>query len=565
MGKRKSFIKTDLTTPVIGYIRDSAGAAMVPPDVIPPAETEVEFHRGVGGGSKRFDFRRWYGAGIDSVAYSCQRQIERFLDGQDKELTDLTIRTLCQSGLAGFLDYLMQLAIALNRDLTLTDICRETIDGYLMALRDTGISRRAQKDQYSNTKSVLKALCSRGVIQEVRTGDAATFPRNPFPGVHKGIKGERPLPKAQRQAFVAAIRAATMPLFSDNIAPTSELLAYALLCIALHTGRNTWPLLELGRDCLHPHPRDGMLFLVLYKRRGHSTNKVPLRAEDDSDLSIGSMPTVRPSVARLIRRVLQLTEPLLDGAPEHARNRLWLYQMRSPGGGVGYTGMITALTTSTLERAIKLLVKRYALVDTDGSPLRLNVSRLRKTFVNRIYEILDGDIVSTAVAAGDSVAITDVHYLRPGELARKNWKFMGIALVTELLTATIGATERTPMGRCSDPVHGEHAPKRDGTICMSFLNCIRCRNYVVTGDDLYRVFSFYWRIMSERTRMPKKQWHRQFNHIVRLIDRDVIDAGLAKGVFEKDLVERERERARHSPHTFWQSETIISELAGTNV
>ncbi|MCA8393935.1 hypothetical protein LGN06_20490 [Burkholderia vietnamiensis] len=461
-----------------------------------------------------------------------------------------------------FLDYFAQLSIALRRELTLADVGREAMDGYLVFLRDSGVSTVTQKNRYTNAKSVLKSLCERKLIYEVMAGDSATFPRNPFPGVNHGQRGERPLPKAQRQAFTAAVKTAVMPLFSDSTPPTSELLAYALLIIALHTGRNTWPLLEMTRDCLHAHPKDDRLFLVLYKRRSHSTIKVPVRSDGVSDLGIHSMPTVRPGVARLIRRVLELSDRLRDEAPPNLRSRVWLYRMRTPGRGVGAIGNISTLTSATLERSIKLLVERFNLVDTDGAPLHINVSRLRKTFVNRIYEILDGDIVSTASAAGDSVAITDVNYLRPGERAEKNWKFMGVALVTELLAETLGATERTPLGRCSDPEHGDHAPKRDGATCMNFLNCLRCRNYAVTGDDLYRLFSFYWCILGERMRIPPKRWKREFAHIIRLIDRDVIEAGLSKGIFKKTVVDSERERARHCPHPFWQSASIISDLAG---
>ncbi|WP_261523280.1 site-specific integrase [Burkholderia multivorans] len=531
-------------------------------EVVPPANTEVKFSRGVGSGAKRFDFQVWYGVGIDPVTYACQRQIERFLDGQDREVTDLTVRSFCQAGLKTFLDYLTQLRFALRRELTLADITRETMDGYLAFLRDSGVSTVTQKNQYTNTKSVLKALCQRRLIDEVVSGDNATFPKNPFPGLRRGDRGERPLPKAQRQAFSVAVRKAVMPLFSDAVPPTSELLAYALLIIALHTGRNTWPLLEMTRDCLHAHPKNDRLFLVLYKRRSHSASKVALRAEGNNDLGVDSMLTVRPSVAHLIRRVLELSDRLRDEAPPHLKSRVWLYRMRTPGGGIGTTGEISALNTGTLERAIKLLVQQFNLVDTDGTPLRLNVSRLRKTFINRIYEILDGDIVSTASAAGDTITVTDVNYLRPGEHAQKNWKFLGVVLVSELLTNTLGATEMTPVGRCSDPVHGDHAPKRDGAICMNFLSCLRCKNYVVTSDDLFRLFSFYWRILAERARMSSRRWQREFAHIVRLIDRDVIDAGLAKGIFRKTVVESERKRARHHPHPFWQSDSIISDLVG---
>lgn len=96
---------------------------------------------------------------------------------------------------------------------------------------------------------------------------------------------------------------------------------------------------------------------------------------------------------------------------------------------------------------------------------------------------------------------------------------------------------------------------------MSFINCLRCRNYVVTGDDLYRLFSFYWRVLKEQARMEPKRWRRQFAHIVRLIDRDVIDSGLTQGVFKQAMVNAERERARVDPHPFWRCDTILGDLA----
>lgn len=560
MGKRKIFLKTDLTTPRVEHIRAPSGAAIIPLDVIPPKITEVVLGY-IGKSKKRFDFAPWYGISIDSISYACQRQIERFVDRQDAEVEPTSIRTYCYA-LRGFLQYLSTLAEALRRELTLNDINRETIDGYLGFLKDSGTSTVSQKGAYHSTRSVLKALCTRKLIQEVLAGDSATFPRNAFPGAHKKGKGAQPLSKSERQAFSIAVKTAVMPIFSDNVEPTSELLAYALLVIALHTGRNTTPLLEMPVDCLRSHPKDKTMFLVLYKRRGHSTSKVAIRADRDGDLGIESLPTVRPTVARLIVRVLELSEFLRTEAPEHLRERAWLYRMRSPGRNTGRIGDVSALDDRTLGLSIKLLVKKYQLADADGNPLLINISRLRKTFVNRIYEILDGDIVSTAVATGDSVHVTDVNYLRPGEDAQKNWKFMGEALVHELLTNTIGATERTPVGRCSDNQNGEFAPKTNGATCISFFNCLRCRNYVVTGDDLYRLFSFYWRILAERSQMGAKRWQKQFAHIVRLIDRDVIEAGVAKKVFDQNAVDRERERARLAPHPFWQAETIMMDLAG---
>ena len=146
-------------------------------------------------------------------------------------------------------------------------------------------------------------------------------------------------------------------------------------------------------DCLRPHPKDGTEFLVLYKRRGHSTTKVALRAHSTVDRIVESTLTLRPTVAQLIHRVIDLTSALRNEAPADIRDRVWLYRSQYPDSSYG---RVTSLTFGSLSEAIGKLVTRYQLRDHDGKPMRINVSRLRKTFVNRVHEILDGDIVATA-------------------------------------------------------------------------------------------------------------------------------------------------------------------------
>lgn len=558
MARRKVFAKTDLTTPRVEYQRSSTGEIVIPVEKMPPAITAVKYRPEIAG--DQFEFGRWYGAGVDQIVYACQMQIERFRDRQDAEVSTETLRAYCKNGLTNFFNFLVTRSTATRKELMLKSIDRSLIDGYIQFLGEADTETSTQKNQYSATKSVLKALCRRGVIREVVAGDEATFPKNPYPGAHRNIKGETPMPLRERKLFSTAVKKEAVHLFSEGVTLTSELLSYALLIIALHTGRNTWPLLEMTPDCLRSHPKDNTLFLVLYKRRGHSTSKAALRAQRNFDLGIESMPTVRMSVAQLIERVIELTAPLRLIAPEHLKDTVWLYESRSPSHGQFVIGEIRSLSIDTLSRAAKILVKRHKLVDQDGVAMRINVSRLRKTFVNRIYEILDGDVAATAAAAGNTIDVASTSYLRPGEDSQRNWKFMGVALVSELLTATIGATERTPVGQCSDIRKGEYAPKRNEELCMSFFNCLRCRNYVVTADDLYRLFSFYWRILGERTRMARDRWNRHMSHIVRLIDRDVIEAGLAQGIFGQEDVDRERKRARQDPHPFWRSDSIVSDL-----
>lgn len=553
MGKRKIFVKTDLSVPQVEHSRDSVGAVFVLPEALPPTTTNVDFGRNPTG-SRNYDFASWYGVGIDSITYACQRQIERYLAKQDNEIEPSTVASICKGGLRHFLNFMTLRANALERELVLGDINRSLVDDFLGHLAGLGIATLSQRSHYTSAKSVLNALGSRGIISLITSGDDATFPRNPFPSSGRS-KGETSLPKRQRQALASALKQAVAPIWKDDAVLSGELLAYVLLTIALHTGRNSTPLLEMGRDCLRAHPKDGSVFLVLWKRRGHTTNKVALRAESADERLLESTPTIRTNIERLIRRVLTLSESLRPEAPDSIKDLVWLYRVqRGPG-----LGSIIELTDGALKVATRKLVTDYKLIDTDGKPLRINISRLRKTFANRVFELLDGDLTTTSIALGNTPQVVDRNYLAPSTEARRNWRFMGEILVQELLSRTIGATyQKTPMGQCEDPVNGQYAPKRQGIACFSFLNCLRCKHYAITGEDLHRLFNFYFRVFAERVRMGKRRWSQQYAHIPRLIDDYIIAEGLRRGAFKPEAVEAAREQARLSPHPFWSVDVLDS-------
>jgi hypothetical protein len=555
MGKRKVFNKTDIGVPEVDYYHDLDGNLIYFLECVPPAITVVKFGRNALSG-RSFDFARCYGAGIDPITYACQRQTERFLAGQDNELTASTVASQAKGGLRYFLDYCLLRSMALARDLHLSDVNRDLIDGYLGHLNSSGLEVVSQKGVYSQTKTVLTALGQRGLISLIFSGDAATFPYNPFPNIARKVRGETALSTLERRAFSVALQQAIKPIWSEDVTLTSELLVFALLVVALHTGRNTTPILEMHRDCLRPHPKEDTVFLVLWKRRGHNTSKVALRAESSASRVIESIPGVKTNVASLIRRVIALTEDLKAEAPPGLEGRVWLYRSRNNRSW----GDVTALTGQQLVDATARLVADYDLKNGDGKPLSINISRLRKTFANRIFELADGDLSATAAALGNTVRVTEKNYLAPGENARRDWQFMGEVLVQELLNRTIGTTYKdTPLGKCADPVTGHYAPKREGVVCMNFMNCLRCKHYAVTADDLYKLFSFYYRVLAERARMDRKRWKREYSHIPRLIDHYIVAEGLRRGTFKASSVEAAREQARTRPHPFW-SVDLISDL-----
>ena len=338
MPKRKVFAVSDISAPRVEHKISPEGKVIILPDTVPPVTTRVLISD-INGRTAYREFKQWYGLEIDALVYACQLQIERFVAKQDAEVEPSTVVTYADR-LGDFFDYAVMYASSLGRKITLDDVDRQFIDGYLGFLGSGKTSTSSQKSAYHSVKAVLKALCRRGLIRETLTGDERTFPANPFPGVQHKTKSAKPLSKQEKKNVVLALRSAISPLFQDGVVVTSELLSYALLFVAIHTGRNTTPLLEMGLDALRPHPKDNTMFLVLYKRRGHSTSKVALKHSREETLNIESLGAIRPTVVRVIQRVIELTACLRTTSHPSIKGLVWIYPMQNaalgqPGGGPG--------------------------------------------------------------------------------------------------------------------------------------------------------------------------------------------------------------------------------------
>lgn len=103
-GKRRAFVRSDLSTPAVEHARDAfTGNVVLLPDRVPPVDTVVRFSNNAAG-ARTFDFAAWYGVGIDELTYVCLRQIERFADRQDMDIEPTTTVSYCQAGLRPFFD-----------------------------------------------------------------------------------------------------------------------------------------------------------------------------------------------------------------------------------------------------------------------------------------------------------------------------------------------------------------------------------------------------------------------------------------------------------------------------
>ncbi|MEH6643585.1 hypothetical protein [Vreelandella glaciei] len=512
---------------------------------LPPANMVVSLPEGATD-LRKLNFAKHYGSGCDVVVYATQRVLDRMaktsIESGGKTLTAASLDTYFSTGVSYFLPFCATMASALGRELRLDDIDRQFIDHFIAHLRQMGHRPGTQRSRYQCAKSILVAMGQSGWIAR------DIFPRNPFPNSNRSYKGQTALSEPERLSVLRAMKVDMRKIIKGSGPLTSYELVTCLLAITARTGINPTPASELLTDCLHPHPiKKDRYVLVSFKRRGCTTHIQSLRRTAD----VESMVSALPDVARIIDLVR-----VRNASPRQASHYpkwLFVYVNRDNRNA----GKISRMTMNTLSRGIKSFLDRHQIKDADGQLLKLNVMRLRKTFENRLFTLSGQDPFLTARLGGHTPQVSDNYYLEAPESAEKDWRLMGEVRTKELLDHGKIAplpTQNTPIARCRDTLNGECAPK-NGEHCQKFLACFRCRSFVVTGDDLYRVFSLYWALVQMRQKMGASAWKRVYGHIIRIIDQEITPQ------FDAELVSIQRQRAKVDPHPFWRDPERLEDIA----
>lgn len=471
--------------------------------------------------------------GIDAWVLTCTAQLQTFVDSKTVSLSSVTAYG---KALRYFFEYL-RAAITVAPPTTPAALRPGHVSSFVDWLAcHPRLAKVSQRNVYTHVKSVLRALQDRGEIVD----DDELFPRNPFPDASGGKKGYAPLSLAERSRLADALRRDIIDLHTGRLqASESQALAVYALALAMRTGLNTSPLLELGRDCLQLHPfMPRMRLMRAYKRRGNATHVKTLRYQ--RDLAIPS--AVPLDGAALFEEVLRRTEPLLRQAPAQWANKVWLYRSTAQVNG----GSICCLTEGVLGYNVGTFVQRHALQADDGSALTLNTSRLRKTMENRLWRLSNGDLFTVAALMGHTPAVAEQSYLRVTDDMRRNAAFVGEALADTYRGTRPLPLEPTPVGNCVDTIRGHRAPG-DGTHCTDFLSCLGCRSFAIVGSpqDLHRLFSFYWFLQAEGRAARGSDWAEHYLLLRTQIDAFTLDK------FDEALVEQAKEEARVRPLKFW--------------
>ncbi len=524
---------------------------------------------------KVYDFAHWISVpGSTNTAKREQiaRQMyEAVYEIQSSGVSPSTTLNLCSSGMRYWFKYLNEESAKGRLVENLADISPRTVKRYTEWLKQRPsrlkgtISITSARAIYNATKTVL--------MNRVRAGQLSidVFPQTPFPNADRAYVGHQAFTQGEVERLLSAllkdlevIRSGGMP----NVSEAATMAVYFLL-IAARSGRNLTPLLELGRDAITDHPlKPDMGILQVYKRRGFKIHRQAFRYHSTDDEST----TIPSDVVTLYREALARTAPLAELAPMGMQDRVWLYRAKGRG--------VTTLSASDVVQQATALVARHQIIsdktsmDGQPEPLKVNVSRLRKTFAMRMWQLTNGNLFKTAQLMGNSTRMTDSHYLAVTPEMERNHKFVGrvlegimtgqvhdqvfrddlsikLSMAPEKIDLLLSGALNTGVARCSDPINGRFAPKNGSVNCQRFLHCFRCPNQVVIESDLYRLFSFYWLLIKERGLLGKSRWKSVYAWVIRVIDNDISPR------FDPSVVEREKLRAFEKPHPMWRDRALL--------
>ena len=390
------------------------------------------------------------------------------------------------------------------------------------------------------------------------------FPKNPFPRSNYQVVQREPYSDSELSAVLAAINADLRLVDeqgADALTPL-QFITVHVLALAIATGRNRQSLLELRRDCLKPHPLPDRELLTTEKRRGGSTHATSYRGAQKEGKTSDGASTIPSSVGDYIRALLEYSASMLAEAKAGDRDYLLLYRR-----SYADAGEVIRLTSHNLHHAMLTFSKRHAFCDDHGQPMTVSISRCRPTFATRLYA-RTRDIRKVQRALNHaSPETTRRHYVTLPDEAERNHAFVGQAYFgwatsTDTTQAIrLAADGKIPLQSAKMIMEGEYNTliarcknpyREDGGICGKYLACFRCPQMVVFEDDLYRLYSFYYKLLADQVKINPNDWVKTYGPIIKAIDCEIASQ------FPSQVVANAKQQAQTAPHPAW-SKTVAND------
>lgn len=310
-------------------------------------------------------------------------------------------------------------------------------------------------------------------------------------------------------------------LLADDVVPFFILLS-------LETGLEPECIKALKTDCLR-NPASGTVEIEYCKRRARGSEWKRLRVRDGASSTPGAV----------VRALIDVTAAARKHMPSE---RLWLY--------FDFGRLKDRIRHYSVE-LIENWTARHGIVDDDGKPLRLLLSRLRKTHKALWYAKTRGDLDSFAVGHTPEVAarhyadLPSLRHLHEQAVADGLNDALTSALEPRVLTPVDEAIAREHPTTLQLPVSVAEARRvlagkqdvwlascagfhkspfaAEGEPCPEpFWGCLECRNAVITARKLPAIIAFLDFIVARRAEMAEADWWSKFGRAWSRITQQVL-------------------------------------------
>ncbi|MFM0475660.1 hypothetical protein [Paraburkholderia strydomiana] len=544
---------------------------------------------------KAIDFNKWLGKGIDAWVWSALACFRTALLSAARETS--TVGTDSQS-ICYFFQYLIQGGRTRNlispAQLLPSDV--KNFVGWLAALgRRRGLTTETVRSYYKSIKAVLLQMFELNLIP----GESSLFFERKALPHGNGQSRQTSLSEAEQERMASAIKADLSAVYHGRLSLNAgEIQGLRFLLVSHRQGKNPTPIFELRRDAVLPGLFPGTIRIGTVKLRNRTVRTSVGRAasrgsEHESDSRGARIGETVFGLAEgaVLQQAIQETEALVDEAPPRFKNRIWLYRTCT-----NQKSVVTCLSIVMLGQAIKALIARHNLLGDDGKPLRINLSRTRKSFFDRALRLSDGDLAKTSNLMGNSRPVASTSYPSMNEERKAesagfiNEDYIDtmrggasnsaghrvspkVIKVTPVTTDADGlptvSIESTPVSSCKDTVHGEYAPQDGRTHCDRYVFCLFCSSFAIIGtvDELWRLFSYqvfateelkYLDSVLGPERTPDdnlEDLRDRYRIAIPYIDQ------FTKRQFSASVVKAAREKTESSLHPFWVHELNLSRRA----
>ncbi|MGZ7160402.1 MAG: site-specific integrase, partial [Methanobacterium sp.] len=377
--------------------------------------------------------------------------------------------------------------------------------------KEAGIDSLASSTKrkiFGNIKQTIKRLISINI-----TRSDLCLPNYVYSDSNINSEKTIPFSKSERNRIVHACKEEFELIAAKKITNNRHIYVPYILTLALRTGFNLQPLLDLTVDSIRPSILDGRLEVSIKKNRGYSSQRISVQ-DDDTDESV----FVSKRIGSLICDLIKITDTLRKLAPRNVAASIWL--VSTP-----FDTDIRVMTAYETWVNIQRFRDKYQLKNDSGKPLQLNIRRMRPTFSQALLRINGGDIRDLQKRLNHKNISTTMNYLDANQDEFKSsFHFRGIImqnvftsgspeeLALQLQCSLQEAQEmllgnnKMVVGSCRNPFASPFKQTDDVTPCTRFMACFRCQNQVITQGDLHKIFSFYWFLLHKKSIMPEHAW-----------------------------------------------------------